>query len=69
MPKRPRSHDLPPDSPKYVEAWARELIATAGKREARKVLAHYQALADDPKVTRHGREVAAERAEILEKLL
>ena len=69
MPTGPRSHDVPPDSPEYVEAWARDLIAAIGKRKARLILADYKALADDPKVTKHGRAVAAERAEILERLL
>lgn len=69
MSTQPKSHQIPPDSPEYVEAWARDLIAAVGKREARKILADYQALADDPKVTKHGRTVAAERAEVLERLL
>ena len=69
MPGRPRSHDVSPDSHEYVEAWARDLVATAGKREARRLLDHYRALADDPRVTKHGREIATERVEILEKLL
>ena len=69
MPPRPRSHDVPPDSAEYVTAWARDIVVTVGKREARKILADYKALADDPKVTKHGRAVAAERAEVLESLL
>ena len=69
MPKPPRSHDIPPDSPKYVEAWARDLIAAAGKREARSTLANYRKLAADPKLTKYDRKVAAERAEVLERLL
>ena len=68
MPK-PRSHDVPPDSPEYIEAWARDIVATVGKREARLILADYRERADDPKVTKHGRAVAAERAETLERLL
>ncbi len=66
---RPRSHDVPTDSPEYVAAWARDLIAAIGKRNARLILGDYKARADDPKVTKHGRAVAAERAEILERLL
>ncbi|MDA1055799.1 MAG: hypothetical protein O3C40_35850 [Planctomycetota bacterium] len=69
MPTHPRSHDLPPDSPEYTEAWARDLIAAVGKREARLALANYKAIAADPKVTKQGRTAAAERAEILERLL
>ena len=69
MPNRPRSHQNPPDSPQYIEAWARDLIVAIGKRKARLILADYRARADDPKVTKHGRDVAAERAETLERLL
>ena len=35
MPNEPRSHQVPPDSPQYTEAWARDLIDAVGKREAR----------------------------------
>ncbi len=69
MPNQPRSHAIPPDSPEYTEAWARDLIAAIGKRKARLILADYRARVDDPKVTKHGRAVAAERAEVLESLL
>jgi len=69
MSDRPRSHDVRPDSPQYVEAWAVDLIAAIGKRRAWLTLDDYRARADDPKVTKHGRAVAAERAEILERLL
>ena len=69
MPNQPRSHDIPPDSPEYTGAWARDLIAAIGKRQARLILADYRARADDPKVTKHGRAIAAERAEILERWL
>jgi hypothetical protein len=66
---RPKSHDIDPDSPEYVETWARELVAAIGKREARTILADYKAIADDPKVTKHGRNAAAERAKALKRLL
>jgi hypothetical protein len=66
---RPKSHDIAPDSPQYVEIWARDLVAAVGKREARTILADYKAIAEDPKVTKHGRNAAAERAEALERLL
>ncbi len=69
MPNRPRSHQIPPESPEYTAAWARDLIASIGKRQARQILADYRARADDPEVTKHGRDVAAERAETLERLL
>lgn len=69
MSKPPKSHEIPLDSPEYVEAWARDLIAAVGKREARRLLAQYEGLASDPKVTKHGREAAAQRGKALKKLL
>jgi hypothetical protein len=39
MSNRPRSHDVPPDSTEYVTAWARDIVTTVGKREARTILA------------------------------
>ena len=38
MPTRPRSHEIPAD----VATWARGLIATVGKRQARTVLEDYK---------------------------
>ena len=69
MPKRPRSHQVPPDDPGYVKAWARDLIEAVGKRQARSILDDYRAIAEDPKVTKRGREIASERARCLEALL
>jgi hypothetical protein len=69
MNKPPQSHGISPDAPEYVETWARDLIAAAGKREARKLLADYEALAGDTKVTKHGQKQAAARAKALRKLL
>ena len=69
MAKQPRSHEIPPDAPQYVQAWARDIIAAVGKRQARRILADYRAIAADPKVTKHGRAIAAQRAKILGKLL
>ena len=69
MPNRPRSHDIPPDSPDYIEKWARDLVAAVGKREARRILADYRGIADNERLARRDREVAAERAEALEELL
>ena len=66
---RPRSHDLPPDSPDYVAAWARDLIAAIGKREARLALAGYKSTAANKRLKKTDREVAIERVNALEKLL
>ncbi len=66
---RPRSHEVPPDSPEYVEAWARDILAAVGKRETRSILADYQALAKNKRLAKADREVAVERVKALEKLL
>ena len=68
MPK-PRSHEIPPDSPVYVGAWARDLVDAVGKREARLALAGYQAIAANKRLAKADREVAVERVKALEKLL
>jgi hypothetical protein len=59
----------PPDSPEYVEKWARELIAAAGKRQARTILGDYRALAENPRLAKYDRDVAEQRARILSGLL
>jgi len=69
MPPRPRSHDLPPDSPEYVAAWARDLVDAVGKREARLALAGYQAIAANKRLAKADREIAVERVKALENLL
>ena len=69
MSTQPRSHQIPPDSPKYVETWARDIVAAVGKREARKILADYRALADNKRLAKADRETATERVRALEKLL
>ena len=68
-PDKPRRPVKPEDSLEYVEGWARELIAAIGKHEARRILANYRVLAEDPKVTKHGRKTASERAEVLKRIL
>ena len=68
MPK-PRSHEIPPDSPEYVEAWARDLIAAVGKREARLALAEYKAIAARKRLAKADRIVVVERIKALEKYL
>ena len=69
MPNQPRSHDIPPDTPEYITAWARDIVATVGKREARTILADYQALANNRRLAKADRDIAAERVKALEKLL
>ena len=61
MAKRQKPREVEQESPEYVEDRARELVAAVGKREARRVLAGYKARADDPKVSKHGRKIAAQR--------
>ena len=63
------SNEDTPDSAKYVARWARDVVAAIGKREARRVLADYEAIAEDPKVTKHGRATASQRAKSLKKLV
>ncbi len=66
---RPRSHDVPRDSPEYVAAWARDLVDAVGKREARLALAGYKAIAANKRLNKTDREVAVERVNALEKRL
>lgn len=58
-----------PDSPEYIDKWARELVKTAGKAEARQALAEYRRLAADRKLPKPERKAAAARAEAIEKKL
>ena len=58
-----------PDSPEYVEKWARELIAAVGKRQAHAILEGYRALSEKPKLAKYDRAVAKQRAIILSSLL
>jgi len=64
--KRPQA---PPDDPEYVQQWARDLVGAVGKCEARRLMEDYQALADDKKLAKRDRAIAAQRAEILPGLL
>ena len=59
--------DFPADSPEYLARWARELVKTGGKKQARLALAEYQRLATDKAVPQAERKAAAERAKALEK--
>lgn len=69
MSKSPKSHEIPPDAPEYIEAWARDLVAAAGKREARTILADYRALANNKRLAKADRDIAADRVKALEKWL
>lgn len=73
-PRTPTSQDTettdqPIDTPEYVKGWAKELVKTAGKAEARLVLAEYRRLATDKAVPKAERKAAAERATAIEKYL
>ena len=69
MAKELRSHQIPHDSPEYDEAWAKDVIAAIGKREARKILADYQVIANNKRVPKSDRKLAEERAKTLGKFL
>jgi hypothetical protein len=69
MNNRPRSHHTPPSSADYLEAWARDVVAAAGKRDARRLLASYRARADNRQLAKTHRNTAAERAKALEQYL
>ena len=57
------------ESLEYVKAWARDLVAAAGKREARRILDEYKALSRDKELPKAERDIAARRARILSRLL
>ena len=66
---KPRSHQLPLDSPDYVTVWARDLVTAIGKREARRILEDFRTLAENKRATKADRAVAAERVKALERLM
>jgi len=59
----------PPEEPEYVEYWARELVKAAGKRDARRILEDYRAIARNPRVSKRDRDIAKQRVKILAKIL
>jgi len=67
MTDRVRSHEIASDDQQYTETWARDILAAVGKREARRILADYRKIADDPRVRKKSREIAKERADNLEE--
>ena len=58
-----------PESLEYVKAWARDLVAAVGKREARRLLDDYKAISSNKRVAKADRDIAARRARILSRLL
>ena len=64
--KRPQA---PPEDPEYVRQWASDLVAAVDKRRARIVLEDYRALASDRRLAKRDRDIAAQRASILGRLL
>jgi len=64
---KPRFDESPADSPEYLEVWAQDLVSTVRKDEVTQILADYMAIANDPKVSKHGREIASNRAKMLKR--
>ena len=48
----------------FVDAWARGIVAAVGKRSARRIVVRYTAIADDPRVTVPGRNIARQPANV-----
>ena len=57
------------DDAEYVSTWARDLVATIGKRKARAILEDYRAIADNKRLAKRDRDIAAERVQVLESLI
>lgn len=66
---KPKSPQVALDSPKSVEAWARDLIVAVGKRQARTILADFRRLAADRRLTKEDRAIARKQAKALAELL
>jgi len=45
------------------------LVATIGKRKARAILEDYRAIADNKRLAKRDRDIAAERVQVLESLI
>ncbi|MDA1055789.1 MAG: hypothetical protein O3C40_35800 [Planctomycetota bacterium] len=69
MSKTPESHSPPADSHESLTAWARDLVAAVGKRQARKALEDYKRLAADRRLTKDDRAIARKQAKALAELL
>lgn len=57
------------ESLEYVKAWASDLVAAVGKREARRILDDYKAISGNKRLAKADRDIAARRARILSRLL
>ena len=69
IPYHPQSHETPPDSAGYVQAWARDIVAAIGKAEARRLLDDYRAIAANQALDKSDRETAGERANAISRHL
>jgi hypothetical protein len=61
--------DILADTLEYLRTWAKELVTTAGKREARLALAEYRRIAADKRVPKADRKIAADHAKVLREFL
>lgn len=68
-PKDTQSHQIAPDEPGYVEAWAADILAAVGKNEARKLLGDYRAISENKRLNKTDREISKARFQALKKLL
>ncbi len=68
MNTRNESHDET-DTREYLEQWAKSLVKSAGKREARIALAGYKALAANKELDKSDRAIARKRAKAIERIL
>jgi len=57
------------ESLEYVRAWARNLVAAVGKREARRILNDYKAISGNMRLAKADRDIAARRVRVLSRLL
>ena len=69
MLNHPESHETPPESAGYVQAWARDVVAAIGKFEARRLLDDYRAIAANEVLDKSDRDAARERANAISRHL
>ena len=65
----PATDDAVGDSMDSLRTWAKLLVKTAGKAEARLALREYEAIASNKKVPKVDRQIAADHAKILREFL
>lgn len=58
---KPHSHRIAPETPDYVQAWAKDLVATIGKSESKKLLDDYRGIASNTRLPKADRQTAAKR--------